>query len=194
MEVDAAHEKKPSHPRITLREFQGLPFAVVDGSQIFDLPKKLTDSDLDHQALYRGSRNASLVPVGPYLVSSYDENDLQEIQKIVQEQPAVVWWDWPDEGPTTVNSVYSHLRRLGIIQVPSQCFDETSDRGVTSIIFRHSDPRVLSITLPELDQDQWAFFMGDAHKILFHLPGLGLQEAPSLAELVFQPASEAEQC
>lgn len=153
--------------------------AVVDGAHFNNLPQSIQDADLDFRPLYHGRNTHS----GPHLIHPRNATEIEQVLDIVGDLPAVVWWDWPDDMQDSDAAIFQHLRRLGMIEVPAEHLPRSRGEQTVSgpeyqqILFRHADPRVLSIMLPELEEDQWRQLMGAAYALIFVDPDVGLQVA-----------------
>lgn len=154
--------------------------AVVDGAHFGNLPESLQQADLDFRPLYHGKNSAA----GPHVVHPRNPAEVESILDVVGDLPAAVWWDWPDDILEADAAIYQHLRRLGMIEVPADALppNRVEPKALAleyrQILFRHADPRVLTIVLPELSTEQWQQLMGLAYRLIFVDPEAGLQIAP----------------
>jgi hypothetical protein len=75
-----------------------------------------------------------------------------------------VWWHWPEPGRAGAESLFRHLRRLNMVELP---ITEREAAGSTeTVLLRHGDPEVMASLLPLLSLPQLARFLGPARAIL----------------------------
>lgn len=139
-----------------LRKPDGQIFAVVDGALEPDLPSRLRRVGFSPRALYKG--HASIA--GPQLVNVGEAFE-SLLDGFGPFPPAVFWC-----GETTEDSLYSHLRRLGRIEVPV-AGSRPVDQLYEPVTFRYADPNSLEKVVPVLKPMQRIEFCGEATKVLW---------------------------
>ena len=145
-------------------------FAVVDGGYFQDLPKLLRRSRLIFRPLYLEASDADGISSGPFFVDLSDERHVPRLVELVGHVPAAVFWAWPDGG----QSLYRHLRKLNMVEIPRAHGSEDLDqRDWEAVLFRHCDPNVMAGLLPLFDADQFAKVFGRARALIFDAPDYG---------------------
>ncbi len=154
-------------------------FAVVDGAHFDDLPKELGIWQLEHKALYLEKLGETPSTAGPYLVALPDWEAANRVLSLVAELPAVVFWSWPDGQP----SLYKHLRRINMIEIPVDDYDPELPK-FDRVLFRHGDPNVMSSMLSLLNEGQFSQMLGGAAGlVMFARDEGGLRVAQRITEM-----------
>ncbi len=125
-----------------------MPYAVVDGAQIDDLPSRLLDLGCEHHCLFVGGLDPEVRMVAPHLVGLDDDTGT---------------FDWLlDEGWGKGWAIYlrsrermldlrKHLRTLSLAEMP--------DGEV--VFFRYYDPMSLAMVIPTMTPIQRREFFGN---------------------------------
>lgn len=165
-----------------LRRLPGKIFAVIDGAYFDNLPGRVASVGLQALPLYVDEIDVPNLAQGPHLVACPNLYAVEQVRDVCAGAPAMVWWAWPDKGTETNDAIYGHLRRLNLMEIPSNRADTilgtrrigAVDRSsaVETVIFRHGDPNVMQMLVPLLDSDQRARLMGDALALVMDAPGM----------------------
>lgn len=161
-------------------------FAVLDGAQWNDLQAELSRLRLRGSSLFREApRDVELA--GPFLVPLGPERATRDaVIDFVADKPAAAFW----AGPMDEATLWRHLRTLN--QVRLARLQPTSPEGPRPapselVLFRHWDPRALSVVMPALNGSQYARVLGPADQIVFYDPpedaGRGLRRVVRLPDL-----------
>ena len=177
-----------------LNGIKGRRYAVVDAAHFDNLQELLNAAGLPFHPLYLDEKDPApgAEIAGPHLVELPTPSSARKLISLAHGKPAIVWWVWPENGEGTAAEIYRHLRRLNVIEIPSDRFDAdehpaaASDTGLIDhvdhghehapqppktesydlVIFRHADPNVIAMLLPLLDATQVSRLFGDAMGIV----------------------------
>jgi Domain of unknown function (DUF4123) len=134
-------------------------FAVMCGTMFDDLPAVLDASNLGHVPLYLEAENAAGLAAGPHLVALPSLAHAETVVRIASDRCAMVFWSWPG----SIDTLRRHLRGLNLVTIPSE-----SGMRQDTVIFRHWDPNVLAVTLPELTANQQSRFLGNSGGLTYN--------------------------
>ncbi|MCO6381226.1 DUF4123 domain-containing protein [Oceanicola sp. 502str15] len=164
-----------------LRRLPGQIFAVIDGAHFDDLPGRIRDVGLEALPLFTDEIDLPALGRGPHLVACPNLFAVEQVTDVCAGVPAVVWWDWPDQGEKTAGNIYAHLRRLNLVEIPANRAEPivgrrqvgAVDRGAgwETVLFRHGDPNVMSLLIPVLDEEQRGQLFGAALSVAMQPPG-----------------------
>ncbi|MDF1871469.1 hypothetical protein [Vannielia sp.] len=164
-----------------LRRLPGRIFAVVDGAHFDDLPGRIRDVGLNALPLFADEIDLPALGRGPHLVACANLFAVEQVCDVVAGAPAVVWWDWPDQGARTQDNIYAHLRRLNMVEIPQGRAEPIVGRrqvgavdrasGRETVLFRHGDPNVMSMLIPVLEENQRGRLFGAALSVAMQPPG-----------------------
>lgn len=164
-----------------LRTLPGKLFAVVDGAHFDDLPGRIRDVGLTALPLFSDEIDLPDLGRGPHLVACPNLFAVEQVTDVCAGVPAVVWWDWPDQGARTADNIYAHLRRLNLVEIPANRAEPIVGRrqvgavdrasGWETVVFRHGDPNVMALLLPVLDDAQRAHLFGATRSVAMQPPG-----------------------
>lgn len=165
-----------------LRVLPGKVFAVIDGAHFDDLPGRIKAVGLKAVPLYLDEIDVPNLSQGPHLVECASGYAIEQVRDVCAGVPAVVWWSWPDQGEETEQNIHRHLRRLNLVEIPTNRADAivgtrpigAVDRSASfeTVIFRHGDPHVMQLLVPILDAGQSAQLFGQAAAIVMDAPGM----------------------
>ena len=147
-----------------LREIERLApglFAVVDGAHWSNVRAELFQLRFFVRSLYSGAGTDTEL-AGPWMVGLPQIEDASRLAAWVGEKPAVVFWSAESEG-----ILWHHLRTLNQARVDRI---DASNRCSDVVMFRHWDPRVLSVVLPLFEEAQHAQVLGPAKGAVFYDP------------------------
>ncbi len=164
-----------------LRRLPGKIFAVIDGAHFDDLPGRIRDVGLEALPLFTDEIDLPALGRGPHLVACPNLFAVEQVTDVCAGVPAVVWWDWPDQGKKTADNIFAHLRRLNLVEIPANRAEPivgrrqvgAVDRGAgwETVLFRHGDPHVMSLLIPVLDEAQRGQLFGAALSVAMQPPG-----------------------
>ena len=164
-----------------LRRLPGQVFAVIDGAHFDNLPARINKVGLKALPLFEDEIDLPSLAQGPHLVSCPNGYAIEQVRDVCSGAPAVVWWAWPKQDAAE-DAIYSHLRRLNLVEIPSHRADAivgtrrigAVDRSspTETVIFRHGDPHVMSLLLPILDPVQLAQVFGGALAMAMYATGM----------------------
>ncbi|SIN81114.1 DUF4123 domain-containing protein [Vannielia litorea] len=164
-----------------LRRLQGRIFAVIDGAHFDDLPGRIRDVGLEALPLFTDEIDLPALGRGPHLVACPNLFAVEQVTDVCAGVPAVVWWDWPDQGVKTADNIFAHLRRLNLVEIPANRAEPIIGRrqvgavdrsaGWETVLFRHGDPNVMSLLIPVLDEAQRGQLFGAALSVAMQPPG-----------------------
>lgn len=147
-------------------------FAVLDGTLFADPGHRLLLAGFEADPLYLDEASSPAKWAGPLMV--WPGTDAQKTLRLVElaRMPAsALWWHWPEPGPEGRQSLFRHLRRLNMVEIPQE---GDSDK-VEPVLLRHGDPEAMAALLPLLSPAQISRFLGPARAILLRftpvLPG-----------------------
>lgn len=176
-------------------------FAVVDGGHWSNSQAELTKQGLSARSLFLGAgRDAE--SAGPWLVALDQRADASSVLlAVVDDKPAAVFWGCQ----LGEEALWRHLRTINQVRLAARDDDEDEvESGIDElkvaeansarsevVLFRHWDPRALSMVLPILDETQYARVLGPADEAVFHDPkalgGAGLRRMARLPSLPAAP-------
>ena len=134
-------------------------YAVIDGAFWPELPMTLQQAGVFARSLFVGAgRDVELA--GPWLAAMPGSGERKAVLSVVGVQPAAVFWSWADGEA----SLWKHLRSLQQVQIPA--VEATTGRATETVLFRHWDPRVMTLMLPLLRGEQIARVFGRARAIV----------------------------
>ena len=167
---------------------------LSDAAHFDNLQDLLTKAGLPFHPLYLDEKDPApgAEIAGPHLVELPTRASARKLIALADDKPAIVWWVWPEHGDATTTEIYRHLRRLNVVEIPSDRFDAdehppaATDIGLINqvdhghehapqppktesydlVIFRHADPNAIAMLLPLLDAPQVSRLFGDAMGIV----------------------------
>ncbi len=161
-------------------------FAVIDGAQFDELPVALFGRHFVHEPLYtnRGNLTPDQVKTAPQLVwldrdrkSEYyepsaenfpiDEQILNRLFDLVEDRPAVVFWQCEAGG----EALYRHLRGINMVLYPDVRYlrrtDPIPESGFDMVVLRHSDSNVMAQIAPAMSWAGLSRLLGPSDALLF---------------------------
>lgn len=178
-------------------------FAVIDGGHWTDVRAELQELGLTARSLFLGA-GQDVEAAGPWLLALGQRPGVTDaVVSFVEDKPAAVFWGCHSGEQV----LWHHLRTLNQARLP-RAWEPTEDRDESVkaagadgadvedtrsevVLFRHWDPRVLSIVLPVLDEAQYARVLGPAEGAVFidpkELGGVGLRRMARLPDLPEAP-------
>jgi len=147
-------------------------FAVLDGTLFADPGHRLLLAGFEAEPLYLDEASSPAKWAGPLLVwPGADAQQALRLTELTRAPASALWWHWPEAGLDGRQSLFRHLRRLNMVEIPL----EGDSDAVEPVLLRHGDPEVMAALLPLLTPAQAARFLGPARAILLRftptLPG-----------------------
>lgn len=157
----------------TIRNNDGLWFAVFDAAQVENAIQNLETSGLSYRCLYIGiDDKQSLKNTAPYLISlqhtPMDKNsDPLLLDRIIDltsnKLSSLVFWKC-DKGEDVL---YKHLRGINMVDIPLQNNDRTLSNKFEHVVLRHADANVMAQVMPALSHTELMHCIGPADYVLF---------------------------
>jgi hypothetical protein len=147
-------------------------FALLDGALFDDMARLLANYEIRGRPLFLEAGDADAVASGPFLIPLDSAGQVTAVIALVGNGRAPVIWSWPAGEP----SLYRHLRTLNMAQIPRTVADDDPPDASTpvktptpmmAVIFRHWDPNVLALMLPQFTDEQRPRFFGLATSLAF---------------------------
>lgn len=149
-------------------------FAVLDGALFRGAGTRLAMTGYDVEPLYLDEASSPAKWTGPLLVwPGKSAEKALRLAGLTRAPASAVWWHWSEPGRAGADSLFRHLRRLNMVELPVATSEDAG--SVETVLLRHGDPEVVATLLPLLSLTQLARFLGPADAILLRftpvLPG-----------------------
>lgn len=149
-------------------------FSVLDGTLFADPGYRLLLAGVEAEPLYLDEASSPAKWAGPLLVwPGADVQKALHLAELTRAPASALWWHWPEAGPEGRQSLFRHLRRLNMVEIPQE--GARASDAVEPVLLRHGDPEAMAALLPLLSLAQIARFLGPARAILLRftssLPG-----------------------
>lgn len=138
-------------------------FAVIDGGLYDDLAGLLARAGVRADPLFLEAGDVDAVASGPFLAALDTPEQVDALTGLIGSGRVPVIWSWTGGQ----GALYRHLRTLNLASVPVSATRVQDQTEPVTVIFRHWDPIVLSVTLPVLTLPQRLRLMGAAGGLAF---------------------------